>query len=254
MSDHADADLTFPPSPSIEQRIHQVMALVEAVTKDRMNRQFGYHFVGHDDVTLALRRAFVKVGITQRVSLTEVKRFDGGSVGVNVEIEWASADDPQQRVRVASYGEAQSMDRKGAGTPQQIAIATSYAVKLAQLKNFCLVGDDTPDPEDFAEPNPNDYRQSQQRQPPPKPPRGEPRNEKPSEPPPRDEEPSPTSSPIDRFVLGFQAATTLKMYDKVLESASKILKDISDVERAALSDAARVARNRLSSTKGEIDG
>jgi hypothetical protein len=67
------------------------------------------------------------------------------------EIVWTNIDDPADRKVVKAYGEGPSHG-KGGGQPQHLGSAESYAVKFAQLKNFLLVGDDTPNVESYPAP------------------------------------------------------------------------------------------------------
>jgi hypothetical protein len=137
---------------NIHQRIHAVMSELEAVSKDRQNQQFKYKFVGHDDVMGPLRRALVTHGIVQKVSVEHFERRPDQSIGVKCLIAWANIDNPEDAVAVFSWGEAcstqRSKDGEAKGDDVQLGKAVSYAVKYAQLKNFCLVGGGIPDNEE----------------------------------------------------------------------------------------------------------
>lgn len=217
---------------NIHQRIHKVCSLVERVNKDRKNPHGNYYYVGHDDVTLALRRAFVEAGIAQTVTIKQAMRLESGGLGVSALVRWTGIDE-QDFVEVESYGEAQSMDKKGQGTPQQVGIALSFAVKLAHLKNFLLVGDDTPDPESFADPEPP-VEKKQKESPVPRLP--------------EDEQPD---SEVKKFVLAFRAVTTMNRYDEVLARAAGIVNTVTPEERAMLVAAAREAKERIQKVKKE---
>ncbi len=128
---------------NIHQRINAVMKKVERLVKGGHHKYHKFSFLGHDDVTQAVRRAFVEFGIVQSVSVLETVR-DNDMFGVRVGIEWVNMDEPTERVMVEGYGES-GVGGKGGPNPQQVGQAISYAVKVAQLKNFCLVGDDTED-------------------------------------------------------------------------------------------------------------
>lgn len=130
---------------NIQQRKLAVMRDVERVSKDRYNPHHKYSFAGHDDVALAIRKAMVVHGITQEVSVVESTRSEG-IFYVNVRVRWVNVDDPKDFVEVTMPGESQPSG-KGGAQPQQVGVAVSYAVKVAQLKNFMLLGDDTPDVE-----------------------------------------------------------------------------------------------------------
>ena len=128
---------------NIHQRINAVMRDVERLAKTGHHKYHKFAFLGHDDVTQAVRRAFVTHGIVQTVSVLDTVRAND-MVGVRVSIEWVNMDEPSERVMIEAYGES-GVGGKGGPNPQQVGQAVSYAVKNAQLKNFCLVGDDTPD-------------------------------------------------------------------------------------------------------------
>jgi len=134
---------TYKADASIYERINLVMSDVERLHKGGKHKHHGFMFLGHDDVTQAIRRAFVRYGIVQRVTLIDAQRIVNDMVAVRVQIDWIAAGH-DSRMTVESYGES-SVGGKGGPSPQQSAQAISYAVKTAQLKNFCLVGDDTED-------------------------------------------------------------------------------------------------------------
>lgn len=133
---------------NLHQRINEVMATVDSVRKDRVNTHHGYNYTGHEDVTAALRAAMVSAGIVQTVNLLEHGRLESGAMFAMVEVRWVNVDFPQDYVPAVSYGESGPSGR-GGPTPQQIGVAVSYAVKWAQLKNFMLLGDETPDAERY---------------------------------------------------------------------------------------------------------
>lgn len=144
--------------PNIYQRMHAVMRELEAVAKDRQNQQFKYKFVGHDDVMGPLRRMLVRHGIVQKVTVDSLERRADQSIVVQCLIAWVNIEDPNDAVIVTSWGEAcstqRSKDGEAKGDDVQIGKAVSYAVKYAQLKNFCLVGGGIPDnEEDHAPPD-----------------------------------------------------------------------------------------------------
>lgn len=215
--------MTISSQSNIHQRIHHVMRLVERISKEKKNPHGGYFYIGHDDVTMALRRGFVEAGIVQTVTVKHVGRLESGGLGLTALVRWTSVDAQVDYVEVESYGEAQSMDKKGAGTPQQVGIALSFAVKLAQLKNFALVGDDTPDPEQFGEPPPPPVREER-----------------------RPAEPQADGNPeVKKFALAFKACTTMRRYDEVLAKAANIINTVTPAERAQLVAAAREAKDRI---------
>jgi len=134
-------------APNIHQRMLEVMREVETLKRADWNEHHRYTFVSHDDVTHAIRRQFCRVGITQQVTIIGVSRLGEGPaerVLAIVNVKWINVDEPEDFVEVRGYSESQK-NGKGGPTPQQIGAAVSYAVKMLQLKNFALVGDDSPD-------------------------------------------------------------------------------------------------------------
>lgn len=131
----------------IIRAMHAVMAEVAGVAKDRKNTHHNFNYTGHDDVTWALRPAFVRNGIVQlestvgheRLSVTSTtKRGEetDSIVKVHVIVTWVSVEDGSQ-VQAHSYGES---SMKGTTADLQVGKAVSYAVKVAQLKTFMLLG------------------------------------------------------------------------------------------------------------------
>jgi hypothetical protein len=131
---------------NIYQRMNAVQRRVRFAAKTRVNQHHKYKFIGHDDVTDAVRDAMVEEGIDQEVDVREVVR-EGSSLRVMAIITWRSVDDPTSFKTVSTHGESFSVNSKGTPDDVQYGKAVSYAVKTALLKNFMLVGDDTPDNE-----------------------------------------------------------------------------------------------------------
>lgn len=135
------------PPRNIYQRMNAVMLEVSSAKKTRENQHHRYKFIGHDDVTTAIRDACAKQGIVQRVTIVAIERSGDHKedVTVTASIQWVNMDNPEDHIYVQSYGE--SFGHKGKPDDLQIAKAVSLAVKVAQLKNFMLTGDTTPDNE-----------------------------------------------------------------------------------------------------------
>jgi hypothetical protein len=135
---------------NIHQRINAVQLEVREVKKVRQNDHFKYKFIGHDDVTTALRDAKAKHGIVTEITMNQCLREDS-VVRVEVLVSYVNMDEPDNRVTVAAWGESFAEPTRSNPTPRpsdlQIGKALSYAVKLAELKNFALIGDSTPDSE-----------------------------------------------------------------------------------------------------------
>lgn len=141
------------PVPNIYQRMRLVSEMVASLPKERYNQHHRYAFVGHEDVTAVLAPAFVKAGIVQIVDIEKCERLEDVAQ-VTLQIAWVNVDAPEDRVVVRAFGESQAggrnkQDGRPLLQPQQIGVAISYAVKVAQLKCFCLAtGDHVPDVEE----------------------------------------------------------------------------------------------------------
>ena len=134
---------------NIYQRLREVRREVTGVTKAGKHAH-GFRFVTHDDVTAALSGLYVKWGIDREVSVEGHVR--GGHVlSLDLRIDWVNVDDPTDRKSVHVYAEGidQGTRKDGSLNVDGLAAgkAMSYAVKMAELKNFCLTGDSTPDNE-----------------------------------------------------------------------------------------------------------
>lgn len=133
---------------NIYQRIREVKREVHRVDKAGKHQQ-GFAFMKHDDVTAALSGLFVKWGIDREVSVIHQHRHEN-ILELMVRVAWVNIDDPTDRKTVEIFTEGVNvMKRDGGENRDGLAAgkALSQAVKLAELKNFCLVGDTTPDPE-----------------------------------------------------------------------------------------------------------
>lgn len=235
---------------TIHTKIHAVMGRVEKVRKDLENKHHNYNYVGHDDVTIALRTAFVEVGIVQTVTILEAMRLEGNALGMRVGIKWTDVEDGSS-VDVESYGESQA-GGKGGPQPQMVGIALSYAVKCAQLKNFCLVGDDTPDveeqhgPKETARSEPtkgNEYAPPLSREP------GWNLSGNGSK---QDDESVKESAPatnFDQMIAGFGAVESLKRFDQMMKKCVPLLSSLTTEERKQLENVALKARKRLTSAE-----
>lgn len=139
--------------PNIYQRMRLVSEMVASLPKERYNQHHRYAFVGHEDVTAVLAPAFVTAGIVQIVDIEKCERLEDVAQ-VTLQIAWVNVDAPEDRVVVRGFGESQAggrnkQDGRPLLQPQQIGVAISYAVKVAQLKCFCLAtGENVPDVEE----------------------------------------------------------------------------------------------------------
>lgn len=116
---------------------------VELVKTSGLN----FKIIPHDDVTSALRPLYIKHGIDQEVSILESRQLEGGCTELLVEVQWVNVDEPADLKRVVSIGHATSTQKdKATGLMKRddlgVGKALSYAVKMAQLKNFALLSGD----------------------------------------------------------------------------------------------------------------
>lgn len=131
-----------PTGPGILRAMHEVMKDVTGVRKDRVHPRHSFKFVGHDDVTEALREPFVRHGILQLVRVVDQARDENGVVRVSVAIQWICVHDGSD-FSVTTFGESNPVitkDGKVLTDDLQIGKAVSFAVKTVQLKTFMLVG------------------------------------------------------------------------------------------------------------------
>lgn len=226
---------------TIHAKMHAVMGRVEKVRKDLENKHHNYKYLGHDDVTIALRTAFVEVGIVQTVTILEAMRLEGNALGMRVGIKWTDVEDGSS-IDVESYGESQA-GGKGGPQPQMVGIALSYAVKCAQLKNFCLVGDDTPDVEEQHGP----VETARKQEPAPEPGwnlsgNGSKNDDAPVEPP-------AETAPFAQMIAGFGAVESLRRFDQMMKKCVPLLSSLTPAERKELETVALRARKRLTSAE-----
>lgn len=134
-----------------------VMRRVSIASNKRKHHQ-GFRYVGHDDVTEALRDAFLEQSIIQFVDVLEEQRNPAtGVVSVKIEVTWLCTLD-DSAVKVTTFGESLPTIKKNGEIytdDLQTGKAVSYAVKTAQLKNFMLLGG-IPDNEESEPPRANE--------------------------------------------------------------------------------------------------
>jgi hypothetical protein len=113
---------------------------VELVNKPGMK----FKIIQHDDVTEALRPLYLKHGILQSVSVASSRQLDGGTTELEVIVRWTNIDEPTEMVTVTSYGHASPAKQGPEMRRDDLGVgkALSYAVKMAQLKNFALLSGD----------------------------------------------------------------------------------------------------------------
>ena len=138
---------------NIYQRIRSVMSELDSVSKTKKVKHGDkFQYIGHDDVTEALQPLFVKHGIVQKVSMQTLERdADTQMIRVCALVAWVNIDNSEDMHVVTAFGESCATTGVRDGAPRgddlQVGKAVSYAVKVAQLKNFVLYGDTTPDNE-----------------------------------------------------------------------------------------------------------
>jgi len=138
---------------TIYDRLHAIMKDVRGVGKTQFNQHGKYKYAGHEQVTEALRDAYVKHKVVRSASVEKYDRTADGTLQLYVVVEWRCSDNPESFCSVGVLGEAPTTTSNGKATGQQAGVALSYAVKLAELKRFSLTGDDTPNPEENDESN-----------------------------------------------------------------------------------------------------
>lgn len=135
-------------SLNIYQRLHRIRSEVQTIEKSGKHKHFAY--AKHDDVTATLAPLYLKYGVDREVSITETGRI-GSVLSVRGWIKWVNIDNPDDCKQVGIFAEGVDVGFRQGGEPNidglAVGKAISYAVKIAELKNFCLVGESTPDNE-----------------------------------------------------------------------------------------------------------
>ena len=202
-------------SLNIYQRIQRVKRDVSGVDKRGKHTQ-GFRFVTHDDVTAALSGLFVKYGIDRRVSVLDATRDrhegkDSQLLKMNVEVSWVNVDKPDDRKSICVYAEGIDPSSKGFIDGLSSGKAISYAVKMAELKNFCLVGDSAQDNERSAQ------RELQQ---------------------------APSSGEYDSLKESYQSVTTVDELKATRARVASVLDQLSSAQRIELQNLDLQAKER----------
>lgn len=133
---------------NIYQRLACIRAEVQTVEKSGKHKHFAY--AKHDDVTATLAPLYLRFGVDRCVSIERTTR-QGAVLAVEAIMAWVNIDDPNDRKQVGIFAEGVDVGFRTGGEPNidglAVGKAISYAVKIAELKNFCLVGEATPDSE-----------------------------------------------------------------------------------------------------------
>lgn len=128
---------------NIRQRIHAVMSELTGVELVEA-KGLKFKIIAHDDVTSALRPLYLKHGIDQEVSIVEARQLDGGTTELLVRVAWVNVDNPEDAKVVVSVGHSSPAKQGPEMRRDDLGVgkALSYAVKMAQLKNFALLSGD----------------------------------------------------------------------------------------------------------------
>lgn len=132
---------------NIYQRMANVMRDVPRIHKDA-NMMGRFKYAGHDKLTEKLQPAYLRHGVMRTVAVASSERDEQYNLSVEVFVTWVNVDKPEDCLMVRVFGSATSgkdKHSKPRPEPTQEGIAVSYAVKVAEFKNLCIYGDDTPD-------------------------------------------------------------------------------------------------------------
>ncbi len=133
---------------NIYQRLARIRAEVQTVEKSGKHKHFAY--AKHDDVTATLAPLYLKYGVDREVSINRTER-SGAVLAVTAALRWINIDKPDDYKAVGIFAEGVDVGFRQGGEPNidglAVGKAISYAVKIAELKNFCLVGESSPDNE-----------------------------------------------------------------------------------------------------------
>lgn len=125
---------------SIYERIHAIMAEVSHVAKksEMVMGTKTISYTSHDEATEAVRAGLVKYGIMVLPSTSEWAT-NGNRVEMLVNIQFINIDKPEDLISVKVPGFGVDPHDKGPGK------AFSYAIKIATLKLFQLIGGNEPE-------------------------------------------------------------------------------------------------------------
>lgn len=133
---------------NIYQRLARIRGEVQKVEKSGKHKHFS--FAKHDDVTATLAPLYLKYGVDREVSINRTER-SGAVLAVTGALRWINIDKPDDYKAIGIFAEGVDVGHRQGGEPNidglAVGKAISYAVKIAELKNFCLVGESTPDSE-----------------------------------------------------------------------------------------------------------
>ncbi len=123
---------------SVVQRLLQVMAEVDGLTKDGTNEQQHYSFLSEEKVTTTLHQAFTKAGLTMRpVGMKLLSEFEyptksGHARGRLIECTYELADAEGDSLPVQVIGEGTDSGDKA--TNKAMSAALKYA-----LRQTCMI-------------------------------------------------------------------------------------------------------------------
>lgn len=140
-------------TPLIYKKIIEVMADINAISKDRRNQQQGFQFRGIDDVMNELHSSLAKCGVFVLPNVLEESRTTGKSRSggdmfyTRLKISFGFYAEDGSHVDAVVIGEAMDSGDKASNK------ALSIGLKYAMLQVFCIPTEDEKDP-DASSPQP----------------------------------------------------------------------------------------------------
>ena len=134
-------------TPLIYQKIIEVMAVINAIGKDRRNQQQGFQFRGIDDVMNELHSSLAKCGVFVLPKVLEETRTTGKTSRggdmfyTRLKINFGFYAEDGSHVDAVVIGEAMDTGDKASNK------ALSIGLKYAMLQVFCIPTEDEKDPD-----------------------------------------------------------------------------------------------------------
>ena len=153
-------------TPLIYKKIIEVMADINAIGKDRRNKDFNFQFRGIDDVMNELHGSLAKCGVFVLPNVLEETRSEGKTKNggtmfyTRLKINFGFYAEDGSHVDAVVIGEAMDTSDKASNK------ALSIGLKYAMLQVFCIPTEDEKDP-DAVSPQPaaGTMQQPQQKKP-----------------------------------------------------------------------------------------
>ena len=156
-------------TPLIYKKIIEVMADINAIGKDRRNKDFNFQFRGIDDVMNELHGSLAKFGVfvvpnVLAETRSEGKTKNGGTMFyTRLKINFGFYAEDGSHVDAVVIGEAMDTSDKASNK------ALSIGLKYAMLQVFCIPTEDEKDPDAVSpQPAPGTMQQPQQKKQPAK--------------------------------------------------------------------------------------